>query len=568
MLTLCACSISALIGADSKGYADFSAGYKSLAARDYDAAIESFRLGLEKDPAAASIHKDLGYTLLKTGQDGAARDEFGAALKLNQSDQQAALEFAFLAYETGEPAEARLMFEQLKMSGSPAIRQVAEQAYRNSEAAPAAVVRPLDFGAAGQALKSPSRSNNLWAFFDSSYRGRADVEYLARRWRESGISALHVASWHNLEPDPATDAYLTALIQACHRQAILVYAWLELPYAGEKFWMEHPEWREKNASGQDAQLGWRKPMNLQNPECSRALAAKVEALLSGFDWDGVNLAELSFGEPENLLPMNDNVRAEFTEVAGWDPKLLSAAGSPHANQKDLKTFLGFRRVLASRMQAEWQLNVKNSLKSKPYLDLVVTRASGSALIMEDFSGKQIGIDVSVCNRGGADLLQAVREAGRSSLRIALYAENFVQPSDWPLLSAAASSAQVTVKSAGEMQVDAQQETRIPWAGPAVVDGRPWPLRGADSILIPAGHHTITAAGQPLPLTITDFNADVQSVEVSSTRVDVSYVSRTRALATLDGNVSGIEIDGVPLAKTKPETWAQLPAGQHLVTFTR
>ena len=32
------------------------------------------------------------------------------------------------------------------------------------------------------------RSKDLWAFFDSSYRTRADPDYLADRWRKAGIS--------------------------------------------------------------------------------------------------------------------------------------------------------------------------------------------------------------------------------------------------------------------------------------------------------------------------------------------------------------------------------------------
>ncbi|MGH9584826.1 MAG: hypothetical protein ACRD4O_18040, partial [Bryobacteraceae bacterium] len=175
-------------------------------------------------------------------------------------------------------------------------------------------------------LAFPARTVNLWAFFDSSYRIRADVDYLARRWRAAGISALHVAAWHNMEPDPIQDAFLRRLIGACHRNGILVYAWLELPHVSDKFWANHPEWREKTAVGQDAQLDWRKLMNLQNPDCRRQAAREILALLGRFDWDGVNLAELYFeslegaSDPARFTPMNDNVRAEFERIGGFDPK--------------------------------------------------------------------------------------------------------------------------------------------------------------------------------------------------------------------------------------------------------
>ena len=51
-------------------------------------------------------------------------------------------------------------------------------------------------------LDPPFRSTRLWAFFDSSYRLRVDLDYFAARWRHAGIAALHVAAWHFYDPDP------------------------------------------------------------------------------------------------------------------------------------------------------------------------------------------------------------------------------------------------------------------------------------------------------------------------------------------------------------------------------
>ena len=97
----------------------------------------------------------------------------------------------------------------------------------------------------------------------------------------------------------------------------MVYAWLELPHVSEKFWDEHPQWREKTAILQDAHLDWRKLMNLADPDCSRAAEAGVQALIARFDWDGVNLAELYFeslygaADPQRFTPMNETVRADI-----------------------------------------------------------------------------------------------------------------------------------------------------------------------------------------------------------------------------------------------------------------
>jgi len=143
-------------------------------------------------------------------------------------------------------------------------------------------------------LAAPFHAARLWAFFDSAYRSRVDLDYFAPRWRQAGIAALHVAAWHYWEPDPQADEYLRRLIDACHRNAIQVYAWVELPHVSERFWDRHPEWREKTALLQDAQLDWRKLMNLTNRAAFAETARGLRQLVDRFDWDGVNLAELYF----------------------------------------------------------------------------------------------------------------------------------------------------------------------------------------------------------------------------------------------------------------------------------
>jgi hypothetical protein len=196
-------------------------------------------------------------------------------------------------------------------------------------------------------LDPPFRSARLWAFFDSSYRLRADPDYLARRWREAGIAALHVAAWHFFEPAATGDTYLRDLIAACHRQGILVYAWLELPHVSEKFWNDHPEWREQTALQQDAQLDWRQLMNLRDRDCFRAAAKGVAALIDRFDWDGVNLAELYFeslegaANPARFTPMNRDVREEFRQSHKLDP--LDLFRGPH-NEAGLRVFLDYRPI--------------------------------------------------------------------------------------------------------------------------------------------------------------------------------------------------------------------------------
>jgi tetratricopeptide (TPR) repeat protein len=123
--------VPALISAQIPGDSDLNDGYKHLKAKNYDEAVASFRKGLALHPANAKAHKDLAYTLLKTGDNAEARDEFEHALKLDPKDDVAALEFAFLAYETKKPIEARHVFDRLRHSLNPATAKTAEQAFQN-----------------------------------------------------------------------------------------------------------------------------------------------------------------------------------------------------------------------------------------------------------------------------------------------------------------------------------------------------------------------------------------------------------------------------------------------------
>ena len=71
--------------ADSAASPELDQAYLALNLKDYDRAIAQFRLGLTKQSGNAAAHKDLAYTLLKTGDNLEARDEFEAALKLSPS---------------------------------------------------------------------------------------------------------------------------------------------------------------------------------------------------------------------------------------------------------------------------------------------------------------------------------------------------------------------------------------------------------------------------------------------------------------------------------------------------
>src|SRR5581483_3774059 len=116
------------------------AAYEALQAKDYDQAIFSFLQAMQAAPQSPSLRKDLAYTYLKTGERELARDQFGEALRLDPADTQAALEYAFLCFETHREAEARHIFDRLRQSGEATVKSTAEAAFQNIDRPLAAAI--------------------------------------------------------------------------------------------------------------------------------------------------------------------------------------------------------------------------------------------------------------------------------------------------------------------------------------------------------------------------------------------------------------------------------------------
>lgn len=475
-------------------------------------------------------------------------------------------------------------------------------------------------------MEPPLKSNRLWAFFDSSYRSRVDLDYFAEAWRKAGIAALHVAAWHYNEPDPERDAWLRKLIEACHKRAILVYAWIELPHVSEAFWQQHPEWREKTALLQDAHLDWRKLMNLQNPQCFQAASEATQSLIGRFDWDGVNIGELYFeslegaANPSRFTPMNDDVRGEYKALTGVDPLTLFQGS---ADAPEMKLFLTWRAGVVKRMQSQWIAEVEKARKTKPDLDIVLTHvddrfdtrmrdlvgADAAAVLpmlgKHDFQfliedpatvwhlgperyseiakryaeltpkRDKLAIDINIVERyqdvyptkqqTGVELLQLVRVASKAFDRVALYFENSIAKADWALLPSAGAVAERFERSGEKVIVESRHGIGVKWQGGAKVNGRPWPFADGQTLWLPKGAFVIEPGVSELR--IADFNGNLQTAAATAKGVEISYQSASRAIATLSGNVKRLEIDG---KETVPvylcDRVLSLPRGQHLVTI--
>ena len=475
----------------------------------------------------------------------------------------------------------------------------------------------------------PFHSQRLWAFFDYSYRMRVDVDYFAARWRKAGIAGLHIAAWHFFEPDAQRDAYLKSLVAACHRNGILVYAWLELPHVSEQFWTQHPAWREKTALLQDAHLDWRKLMNLTNRDCFQAVVEGVRNLLGRFDWDGVNLAELYFeslegtGNPSRFTPMNDDFRRLFREAQGFDP--IEVFGS-RTDGESRRKLLEFRSETAARMQEDWLRVLAGTGRGKPHLDLVLThvddrfapgirdaigadaarvlplldRYSFTFLIEDPATVWHLGpqrygaiadryraltprreklaVDINIVDRyqdvyptkqqTGIELLQLVHEAAKALPRVALYLESALPRADLPLLGTAAAAVNRIEQVGSKTVVDAPQSIALRWTGGALVDGRPWPVLSDGLVWLPGGVHSVEPAPESNGPRVVDFNGDLQAARYGHTGgIELAYRSTSRAFAVLDRAPVKVIIDGL---ETRPELAGPatliLPRGQHLVAI--
>ncbi len=159
--------------------------YAALRARDYDVAVPAFLAAIQAAPNRADIRKDLAYTLLKIGESALAREQFREAMRLDPADTAAALEYAFLCYETKQQAEARRAFDRLRRTGNA----TAEQAFHNID-------DPLAAGIA--------RWRKAIELGADNFSGHFELATLAEQRDELELAATHFERAWRLLPDRRT----------------------------------------------------------------------------------------------------------------------------------------------------------------------------------------------------------------------------------------------------------------------------------------------------------------------------------------------------------------------------
>ena len=163
-------------------YASLQKAYDALRVTHYDEAISYFQQAIALAPNRAAIHKDLAYTLLKIGENEAARDQFAEAMRIDPSDQHVALEYAFLCYETKQQAVARRIFDRVRKTGDA----TAEQAFQNID-------RPLAEGI--------ERWKKALEMSPDNFSAHQELATLAEQRDELALAAEQYQEAWRLRPD-------------------------------------------------------------------------------------------------------------------------------------------------------------------------------------------------------------------------------------------------------------------------------------------------------------------------------------------------------------------------------
>lgn len=195
------------------------------------------------------------------------------------------------------------------------------------------------------------RGKGFEVFFNPGEREEIAVEDLIKFWKRSGVEIIHAASWHVY---PEWNYDYERLIRLAHNNSMLVYAWLEPPLVHEKFWREHPNWREQNALGDVPEGTWRYPMALGDPEARAGALKEWKQILEAYRWNGVTVNRLGFEasfppDPRTMTPFHPSVRKRFEEENNFDPVELFNSDSPFfwkENSQAWENYIDFRQELS------------------------------------------------------------------------------------------------------------------------------------------------------------------------------------------------------------------------------
>lgn len=433
---------------------------------------------------------------------------------------------------------------------------------------------------------------------------------IAAQLARAGARIAQVAGWNYDFNDPANNYDYGALIEALHARGILAYAWLEPPFVTLRMWQDYPQCRERTATGREALVDWRSLIALYIPQCMQAAQASWRRILTKYDWDGVNVAELYF-EPD----IKDSNFTPFTAYA------LKRFGKDPTTHRD--EFFAWRKALVTKLNDE-VLRFVNGLPHAQHFGMELTviddrldpdlghqvgsdvgalaqvaRRNGAALIVEDpFTSWTEGplrydrlgphvrrlmppqsalIDVNVVPRiggprptvqmEGAELGLALGSATAKLGRLAIYSLGTLTGPDLDLVprAMAASTATTDLGVFGSWTV--KLTAPHPGWNRLKVDGIPWPSGDGVAIVPPGNHVVVWAKGDPYGPGLTAFGGELGTAHVSGASLTFTYVARPDALAVVTEKPKTLAIDGKPasldVVRDPAGGWVvRVPTGRH------
>ena len=421
----------------------------------------------------------------------------------------------------------------------------------------------------------------------------------------SGAGAVHVAGWY-LDPlDPSLDYPYLQLIDALHAQGVLAYAWLDAPAATPRLWEDHPECRERTASGRDAETGGRKLFALEDPACFELAWSMSERVVTSFPWDGVNLTGLAFDGTEGLddyTPFHPSAIERFGSDPLREPQafgnfrtdlavelneavLRRLNGVPRAPEMgfELTTTVrewdppGDRRAgvdlarlarVATEQGAALQVTEASTvLEDGPErFNLTAPRLAalmppGQAFV--DLDGRARRDSAANEQMTGGELDLTVMSAAQISGRVALHTAGTVPRDDLDHLPAAlAGGAEVFdsgVRSRNTVTMSAPGGAGY---GRLLVDGERWPAAAGWAVIPPGEHRLTWSKGAPDGPSLMRITGELGTASVNGDAMTFSYDSRPPALAVVEPQPREVFVDDVAI----PATVVTRPSGGFVVSL--
>ncbi len=426
------------------------------------------------------------------------------------------------------------------------------------------------------------RGKGAEVFFNPVEREDTAAEDLIKFWRRSGVKIIHAAGWH-VYPEWTYD--YEQLISLAHNNSMLVYAWLEPPLVHEKFWLEHPEWREKNALGGNPEETWRHPMALGDPKARTEAIKEWKRILGAYPWDGVTVNRLGFEasfppDPKIMTPFHSSVRLRFKVKNDFDPIELFNANSPfywRKNTPALKKYMDFRRQLSEEYTDALLKMLEEFRKEQDrFIEIILTydaRRTDPGISVSKaqkintehnvlwqyipepekawinpsppFDILQLTISPNQNGKGfipeaptsyptGTALYQKLRELVRDSQRYIIYSENSLYEVDTQMLPFVMSSERSLLWGEDQLHIQSEKGGEVLFTGEKFkklqMDGTFAGSFYNNRLLVPSGEHTLQIKsgswGGLVPLKsktrVVDFSGNLRKIDVKWRGVTVDY----------------------------------------------